>query len=59
MHPRWLAKKIIYKINDIKNELEIKNDCPHGISYLHLQTLSESGDKNGSLIKFLDMAALD
>ncbi len=42
--------------NIIIGELQMKNSAPNGLCYLHLQTVSESGDEIGTLIKKLDFS---
>ncbi len=40
--------------NEILAEIDMQNTAPNGLCYLHLQTVFDSGDKIGSLVKKLN-----
>lgn len=41
-------------IGDKKETVSLKNYSPHGLSYLHIQTLAETEDQNGTLIRWFE-----
>lgn len=38
-------------VGDVKHSVKIKENAPNGLSYLHIQTLAETEDLNGTLIR--------
>ncbi|MBO5050697.1 MAG: exo-alpha-sialidase [Clostridia bacterium] len=46
------AGKAIFFAGDVEHELALQGTAPNGLSYLHVQTLAESEDQQGTLIKY-------
>ena len=44
----------IYINSELVKTVQISRSAPYGLSYLHIQTLAESEDTEGTLIKRMD-----
>ncbi len=53
-----VAEQAVYRVGEtLLFRLPMTNAAPNGLCYLHLQTVSEAGDREGSLIKLLHFSA--